>query len=510
MAKKGKKKKDKNLVAKSNDSQFMAYDAADFSSTYLNRYRFYQSGSEDDAIVTDLDEIRRKLREGYRNNAVVASIVNNVTAHTILDGFSFSCDLNLDDPEETQEMNRYIESRWKDFEETIDASGEGMGLTELARILTTSWFVDGDGFGLVVGDSSGDDFKSRLRLVPAENVNNPANSKNNNEVKLGIEVNAYGDKQAIHVEKSKSKSGADSHARFRYKDYKTGLATVLHLYDRKFPVQTRGLPLLTTCYNAIRDLDSFMKTELKAAQVSSNYNMIIETPHGVEMAQSLNARGKNVNTTGNPQKDARPPFYTDPGSVNVLAPGEVIKQMKLERPQSVFHPFVVAQLKIICSSIGLSYAYVFHDTSELNGASARFDMRSNQVVLKQFQEKLIEKLYRPLTSWFVMELAANGELGELEPSEVMKACHWRTPRFAMLDPQREVEACVKAIDGKLLTYQQAIGELYGNDYEETHRQLGAEIRKMEELGTASDDAKEVKHEVSDGPGRPPGEDSTRS
>lgn len=467
--------------------------------------QFANANSDDTNIVTDYETVKRRMKALSRNNIVANAIVNNIKTSTIQGGFKISADV----PNE-KDLNDLIESEWKKFSATIDASGE-YTLDEMVSIAFDQMLVSGDCFGLIVGTGS-DEYKTKVRLIDADRVANPyafKSSDKDKNITLGIEKDSYGDKKAIYILKEHPENNIGSQDYFRrtIKD-KNGLTQVCHLYSPKIISQTRGLPLLTHSYYSILDLDLFVKTELNAAKNSSNWNMVIKTPFAAERASQLNAASSSKK-----EPNVRPKFYNSPGAINVLQPGEEVQQIKLERPSGMFSPFVIAQLKTICASLGLSYAYLFRDGSELNYAASRFDALQNQIVLKNYQEIIVRRFLNPIRDMFIMEFVSKFN-PNVDIETLKNYVHFIAPSFQILDITKELTASKLAIETGLSNLQVESLKYGVNDYEGVLQQLGREIEQKKEYGitpSASEVGINQEGDVQPNPnqrGRIAGQDST--
>jgi len=482
----------------------IAYRAATYQVSNSMDFGFEtNSNTNDQNILSDISIIRPRMMNLARNNVIANALITNIVNNTIGEGFKLYANI----PGQPK-LNDLIQDEWKKFEIEADASGEHH-LDELVRLIFRKSVEEGDCFGWIVAGDQGprEEFLTKVRLISAGRVYNPTNKSTDDKVYAGIVKDKYGDKKAVWFTKYNDLPYQNQNkAEFLkkaipFKD-DNGFTQVCQMYITNCYQQSRGLPLLTTQYNAIQDCDMFARTELAAAKFSANYNMFIETPNAKEMFENAAfynqiAQGGSNGTQGFTNEFGAfakklgilPQRITgvNPGQLNLLMPGEKIKQVGMTRPSSSFSGFIQQQMKIITSSLGLSYAFLFHDGAELNFAASRSDIRNNQVTFEGWQKDIIRKFLTPLKEMFLVELMGRGVIPKpTNLNAFLRAVDFKLPTPAILDLNKEIQSSIMLISAGLSTHEIESQKYNNNGWLANFEQLGHELAEKEANGIPLD------------------------
>lgn len=188
--------------------------------------------------------------------------------------------------------------------------------------------------------------------------------------------------------------------------------------------------------------------------------------------------------------DATGQFFTDfePGELRVAPAGAELKSIDWKYPHEQYEPFVKACVRGIASGIGVSYASLSNDLSQVNFSSIRsgvVDERDNWMALQGwFIESFLEPLY---ADWLRMALlkgqvkTANGGVITTDKFDKFNVPEWRGRRWQWVDPRADIDAAVTAIGNGLKSRREIAAE-QGRDLEEIWRDLKAEKELAAELG----------------------------
>lgn len=482
------------------NSRLWRYRASIYNENYgYNRNADMNGNSSDASILQKLDELRKISLESYANMPIARAVINNIVAHTILDGIHFTVDTEdhkFNDAMQTK-LNRWAAST------DCDASGNHC-LNELIECSLRTMLLFGEEYAtFVTSEENPKSIQSKLRLIHPDRVRNPTTNKTNlkKDIVGGVELNRYGKEVAIFVSKKDGK-----YSRWALTD-KEGNKLGTHLYRKEFIDQHHGVPALTTVYPLMLDLMTFIKSEVRAAANSSAINLMFHTENPAARTAGLWDQ-EGVDPT---QLDATeiqlPIINADAGQMIPLLPHESISQLRLERPTGTFSPFVLEIVKEICASMGFAYEYLFMSFADSNYSSARLSALTSQKELRRLQILLTTRLIEPLLSAVVAEILGKNMVKMPDGYsliDVLESINVVWTPFPLLDPGKEVDWMIKAMSANLMTLEDAAMKLNGKEYEAILTQVAREDRERINLGLPP------MNEPKGNPGKPPGEDSTRS
>jgi len=235
---------------------------------------------------------------------------------------------------------------------------------------------------------------------------------------------------------------------------------VLHIFSPIAPGVPRGVSWLEPAMVPMRELASFLETELVRSRTASLYCGYIQTPNGA----------LNLPTTDGA-------LGMEPGTVFKLQPEESI--VFSTPPESrYFEPYVRCQLRAIASALSMPYPLLAADDSQITFASGRHALLSWKRWLETLQNHvLVFQFCRPVWDAWVRYGLLSGVLdGTPEDYEV----RWIAPPLEMLDAAAEIQAVVKRVRAGFLSRTEAVAQT-GLDAEALEVEMAAEQRRADEL-----------------------------
>ena len=136
--------------------------------------------------------------------------------------------------------------------------------------------------------------------------------------------------------------------------------------------------------------------------------------------------------------------------------------------------FAKTQLRLIASGLGLPYNILSGDLSDTSYSSARVGLIEFRKYVDALQWQLIHVFCRPVFQrWIELEVL-RGALPVIENGvrAYIRNITWAPPSMQMTDPQREVDAMVRAIRAGLMSREMAVASL-GYDLAEVDAQIAA-------------------------------------
>jgi lambda family phage portal protein len=335
--------------------------------------------------------------------------------------------------------------------------------------------------------NGGRPYSLALQTVNPLRLKTPVDLTNDANLKDGIEIGKYGEPVAYWIKKSESEFA-------RFSDVSTNFVRipakaghrykVLHGFPVFEPEQNRGIPFFSPAMKTFRDLSDFLDAELVSSIVTAAMAVWIETGASdpYTTAQAL----QTITETGNYKSD-----YSqyderfeeiDAGAIMYGNTGEKPHLLAAERPGRTFEPFIKTILKSIANSIGVPYPVLFKDFDNMNYASYRSAMLEAWRVFKNRRQWLGEKLCSPIWDMLIEEsyLRNNVKMPRFYKNFYQYLqCDWIGPPKGQIEPIKEVQAEILAINNRLKSREESMLEA-GRDFNATMDQVEKEIGLMKD------------------------------
>lgn len=267
---------------------------------------------------------------------------------------------------------------------------------------------------------------------------------------------------------------------------------VMHLFRPLRPGQLRGVPWLANALVRLWELDQYDDAELLRKKFAAMMMAFIirqnpEDPFfGNEQtsAQATDAGG----STGEEQQGVQV-AQLEAGTMMDLEPGEDVKFTDPADVGGNYDAFERQTLLRIGAGLGLPYDMLTGDLSQTSYSSIRAGILSFRRLCEQIQYGVfIYQFCRPVWRSFIEAAVLAGQL-DARDYQANKADYlaveWHTPKWAWVDPEKDVKAEVLAIRAGLKSRAMSINET-GMDEEEVDRQIAKDNDRADDLGLVLD------------------------
>lgn len=263
---------------------------------------------------------------------------------------------------------------------------------------------------------------------------------------------------------------------------------VMHLFRPLRPGQVRGVPWLATALVRLWELEQYDDAELLRKKFAAMMMAFIvrQNPEDSFFPQEQSGEQRAaVETAGDGIQQAT----LEPGTMQELEPGEDVKFTEPADVGGNYEAFERLQLLRIAAGIGLPYDMLTGDLSQTNYSSIRAGILSFRRLCEQIQYSVfIHQFCRPVWRAFIEQAVLAGKLDARDYTahrEDYLAVEWHTPKWAWVDPQKDVKAEIMAIRAGLKSRGMAINEA-GMDEEEVDRQIARDNERADGLGLVLD------------------------
>lgn len=375
--------------------------------------------------------------------------------------------------------NARIEAAWYDWARKGNCELTGRwSWNAVQRQMIRTLAVDGELLVRIHRGPQYGQYGYQLQVLDVDRLDDLKNERlaNGGAIHMGVELDAVSRPVAYHILKRKPSSWA-SGGYPREHDV-VPASEILHVFVPEFDEQVRGVPWMYAALLNLVHIGAFEEAAVIAARVGASQMGIIQSPDGSPPP----ADGKDA--YDNPQIDA------EPGTFPTLPPGYEMAAWNPKYPDAAIEPFLKACLRGVAVGVNVAYHNLAGDMEGVNYSSARIaelDERDHWMTLQSFVTEHVHDapLYPDWLRWQVL----TGKL-PFDPArlEVYREVLWQGRRWAWVDPLKEVNAAVTAIDARLKSRTRVIAE-GGEDIEDVLDEIAAEEKLAAEKKVAMGPAK---------------------
>jgi lambda family phage portal protein len=449
-------------------------------------------GSPDSDILDDLPALRARSRDVEQNNGRICGITQTLKTNIIGKGIRPRPMLNEIalgiSPEAARGYEEEMEFLFGAWVPHADA-GRRLDFYALQRQSMWAQIINGESIYLpqsVKHPKSPVSF--RLFGVESDRLETPPEMFSKSLVQGGVKVGAqYGEPQRyyfrkVHPGSDYALNNPEGFTSVKAEDA-TGRKLVFHTFDQKRSGQTRGLPWFHSVLRTIYDQEKYIEAERLAALLGACIGLIIN-----EQNPSVETRDALTTIDGQP--------------VNKFVPGMVwrgsgieIEQVNPMRPGDNFAAFMKDLDRSITNAVNLSYEIGMGDYSHANYSTLRAALVDARRGFAVEQSLFIHSFCQPSWEWVFDEAVLSGAIKL--PGYFEKRAHWLKALWVphgydWVDPKKEVEAAVLAVENNLITISEVVAGKSGGDSRDTIKQRGIEVALLEAAGIAPVEKKPAK------------------
>jgi lambda family phage portal protein len=348
----------------------------------------------------------------------------------------------------SQDLKAVLLDTWNAWIDVADVDGL-LNFYGLQALAARMMFIDGEVFVRFTTDAAG---SLRLQLLPAEFIDTTITRDN---VIAGVEFDSVGRRTAFYIYE-----WHPGNLLRLPKSNRVPSTEVLQIFRPVIPGQVRGVSALLPIMQKLNDLDQFDRATLVKQKTGALLTGFITTP--------------NENPLGAAKADDGTwTASLEPGTIQRLSPGESLEFS--DPPETAgYSDFAKTQLRLIASGLGLPYNILSGDLSDTSYSSARVGLIEFRKYVDALQWQFVHMFCRPVFQRWVELEVLRGALPVAENGVLayIRNVSWAPPAMQMTDPQREVDAMVRAIRAGLMSREMAVASL-GYDLAEVDAQIAA-------------------------------------
>lgn len=433
-----------------------------------------------------LRTLRARSRQLAQNNPFakrfVKMVVNNVGGAC---PFRLQAKVKFNSGELDTSANRKIEQGWEYWGRKGRCELTGRwSWNAVQRLLIANLAVDGE---LLVRKFRGPEYDGfKLQILDVDRLDEQKNATlpNGGAIHMGIEIDAQSRPVAYHLLKRKPSQWSTGYGYTRETE-RIPADEIEHVFVPEFAEQIRGVPWMYAAMLNLVHLGAFEEAAVIAARVGAAQMGFIQSPDGGQTLANMASPGPQANgTTALGGERGNPQIQAEPASFPMLPPGYEVQSWSPKYPDAAVEPFVKAILRGIAVGVDVAYHNVSGDMEGVNYSSARIAELDERDAWMTIQSFLAEHLHQPIYDGWLPMAALTGAL-PFDPLRLDKyrAVYWQARRWGWVDPEKEVNAAVKAIDARLKSRTRVIAE-GGDDIEDVFDEFAEEERLAKKKGVA--------------------------
>ena len=434
------------------------------------------------AMLTTHTDLRIKSRDLVRRNAWAQAALDAFVANAVGTGIkpqSLSGD---------EQFKADVQALWRDWTEEADAAGltDFYGLQALA---CRSMLEGGECLirmrprrpedGLVV--------PLQLQLLESEHLPIHLNTDlpSGNVVRSGIEFDALGRRVAYHLYRSHPEDGAlaPMSRQGGMDTVRVDAREIAHLYRVLRPGQIRGEPWLSRALVKLNELDQYDDAELVRKKTAAMFAGFVTRANPED----------NLMGEGAANADGIALAGMEPGTLQILEPGEDIKFSDPADVGGSYGEFLRTQFRAVAAAIGITYEQLTGDLTGVNYSSIRAGMLEFRRRCEMLQHGvLVHQMCRPVWAAWIKQAVLAGVLdapgfahGGPARRRQYLAVKWIPQGWQWVDPEKEYKAMLLAIRAGLMSRSEAISA-NGYDAEDVDREIAADNKRADDLGLIFD------------------------
>jgi lambda family phage portal protein len=443
------------------------------------------SASIDRDIRMGMIPVRSRARDLSQNNEFARAYLRAVRKNIVgSDGFglqvkavSFESGVKTPDRVANDMIERHF-AKWSK-PQTATVTGK-MSFRKLQEVIVETCARDGEMFVRMVRGTQFNPYAFALQPVEPDYVDHNLNKDlgNGRMVRMGVELDAWRRPVAYHVsvrnaalELYGSASPAGPHVR-------VPASEMIHVFDPERADQTRGISWMAPAMIALHNLKGYVEAAIINARAGANKLGFFRDPQPSGPVKPY--VGDAVDASGQAIATCEPGTFEDIGTKEFVG-------FDPRYPDQQFDPFVKSILRGISAGLGVSFASISNDLTDVNFSSIRTGLLDERETWKSLQSWFAEMfLNRVFAEWLFMALATGAVPLPDRKYDKFNQPKWVGRRWSWVKPLEETNAAIAAVKAGLKTRTQVIAE-DGGDIEERWEELAEEAKLAEALGLKFDD-----------------------
>ncbi|MFC6494793.1 phage portal protein [Ancylobacter dichloromethanicus] len=355
-----------------------------------------------------------------------------------------------------------LAARWTAWTDEADADGL-MDFYGLTALMVGGMVVDGEALALLIATPAG----LRIRVLDPDQLDASLTRPlpEGGRIVNGVEFDMFGSRVAYWIVKERPEIGLG----LNLQPVRVPAEDVVHLFRPDFPGQVRGVSWFAPAILRLAEHDEWHGAQLTRQKVGALLAGLITTNDGTA---PFGGEAQGEALIGS----------LEPGAMVVLPPG---KDVTFSNPPAIAqeaNDFGRITLHEIAAALGLPYEVLTGDLASVNYSSIRAGLVEWRRRVEMTQHNVIVfQALRPIWRRWAMIESLQGRLAA-RPQEMLPV-RWITPKQQWVDPAKDVQAEIEAINAGLMSRREAVAAR-GMDVGALDAEIAADKAREASLGLA--------------------------
>jgi len=369
--------------------------------------------------------------------------------------------------------NRQVEQGWKEWSQARNCAWDGrLSFIEMQRLFIESAARDGEVLVRLIKDESKFGFKLQFLDVNRLDENLNKDLGNGLVISMGIEFDTTGRPVAYHLI-----NNLDNQINAGQRTERVPAENIIHAFMGERPEQIRGASWMASAMSRMQMLGAYEEAELVAARVGA-------CKMGFYTSEAGDSFIGEEDELGNLISEA------EAGIFEQLPAGTSFTSFDPTHPTTAFKDFNKAILRGIASGLGVAYNSLSSDLEGVSYSSIRSGTIEERDQWRVKQNWMIQHFMNPLyEKWLSMQLLNNSIGLDMINFDSLMEIRWQAKSWNWVDPLKDIQASIQAINAGLKTNSEVIAE-QGGDIEDVYDQLAYEQQLAKEKGLFTEVVKE--------------------
>jgi lambda family phage portal protein len=454
----------------------------------MRHWSIKQSSDPDEEIIPELEDLRARSRDLYKNNPIASGAVKTALTNIVGSGLRLQSRIDREflgmTDDEADKWESDVERQFRLWAENNDAdAGRRLNFYEIQELAFLSYLQSGEVFALLpLIKRKGTSSNLRIQLVESDRVCNQYHMADTDKMASGIEIGVYGEPLAywILAKPTSFYNSKEEWKRIPAFGIQTGRQNVIHLYRQDRPFQRRGLPFLTPVIETLHMVGKYTESELMGSLISSMFTVFVKT-----MTGNNDILGNAFPDTEFAKDDTK--YEIGNGAIVGLAENEDVSFANPARPNVQFDAFVQSLLRQIGMALEIPYELLirhFQSSYSASRAALLEAWKFFRVRRKWFANKFCQPIYEEflIDSILNNRISAQGFFDNIQIQRAYSGAEWIGPAPGQIDSVKETKAAEMRVTSGFSTYSEETAAIVGGDWERKIKQRAKEERLKDSLG----------------------------
>ncbi len=431
-------------------------------------------------VRQSLRVLRARSRNLANNDEYIKRFFNLLKQNVIGDkGISLLPDAK-ENGKPDKNANEQLRNAWRAWCRKGVCTMDGkLSFKDVQRLLLVGIARDGEAITRHIrGRSAGNDFNYALQLIEPDHLDETyeRNLPGLRRIMMGIEFDQW---HKVHVYYFLTRHPGEMYSATKSaRRQPVAAGDITHTFVMERVNQLRGVPWIHAAMWRLNMLGGYEDAELVASRAESSKMGFFTTPDGEAPpgTESDDEESDDEEDKGNFIEKI------EAGRFGILPQGYDFKTFDPQHPNASFKDFLKAMLRGVSAGINVGYNALANDLENVNYSSLRQGELNDRDAWRCIQDWYAGDELQPIyEKWLLMALTSNVLDLPVRKIENFLYPRWKPRGWAWVDPLKEVNANIKAIEFGLKSRQDVAAE-QGRDVEDTFNELAEEKKLAAKLG----------------------------